>query len=723
MSKPRKSSKRAQRMAPSAPRAPGSARRTGLLLLGIFLLAALVRGVYVSEIRDLPEFEMPAVDAGYHDYWAWGLASGQWRPPGDRVDPQIGRAPYFRPPLYPYFLGSLYALFGRRYLAVRMVQVAISAGSCVLLFLLGGSVLGRRAGLVAALLMAGYWAFVYFATELREVVLLVFLHLAFLLAMLGLRARPSAGRALLCGALLGLAALGKPNVLLFVPIAVGWAVMVPGNRTRRTRALLGTWLALGTMLVVAPVTIRNALCGGDFVLISSNGGINLYIGNNPQSTGYSVDLPAEFPKFRDAFDYGEISEYVSRAAGRPLRPSAVSGWFARRAVDYMRAHPAVTFRRVLKKALMFWAGIEVLSERDLTAARGESRILRVLPGNFASTLALAAVGLFWCVAAARGTRGAAAGSARGSERAPDRAALVLIVLFVAVYCVSFLPFFVTARYRVAVIPFLLLFAAYGLVRLAADLRARSWRGAVPSIVAIVAVYAADGVNWFGYENDGAKAAFDRGLAFDRHGRLGLAAASYAEALARRPGHVEAHNNLGYVWARRGKLAAAARCYSAALALEPRHYRAHDNLGNALLALGRVAEAIAHYSESLRINPRHANGHSNLGVALGRCGEPDRALYHFSQALALRPDKTQIHMNIGAVLAAQGRVAEAAAHFSLVVAAQPGNIGARRNLAHALFDQSKYAEAAQHYAQVLRMAPADSGARDGLRKARKAALRR
>ncbi len=42
------------------------------------------------------------------------------------------------------------------------------------------------------------------------------------------------------------------------------------------------WVLLGAILAIAPVTARNWIQGRELVLISSNGGINLYLGNNPR---------------------------------------------------------------------------------------------------------------------------------------------------------------------------------------------------------------------------------------------------------------------------------------------------------------------------------------------------------------------------------------------------------------------------------------------------------
>ena len=42
---------------------------------------------------------------------------------------------------------------------------------------------------------------------------------------------------------------------------------------------------VGLLVVILPFTLRNRIAGDDWVFISSNGGINLFIGNNPLATG------------------------------------------------------------------------------------------------------------------------------------------------------------------------------------------------------------------------------------------------------------------------------------------------------------------------------------------------------------------------------------------------------------------------------------------------------
>jgi hypothetical protein len=84
----------------------------------IFLVALSVRLLHVWQIRRTPFFDVLMGDAGGYDQWAQRLAAGDW----------IGKDVFYQAPLYPYFLGVLYALFDRDLLIVRIVQAVIGSG-------------------------------------------------------------------------------------------------------------------------------------------------------------------------------------------------------------------------------------------------------------------------------------------------------------------------------------------------------------------------------------------------------------------------------------------------------------------------------------------------------------------------------------------------------------------------------------------------------------------
>ena len=104
--------------------------RSGWLVGGLLWLAALgVRLLYIEQSQTSPFFDYPLVDAKtYTDAAERMGVQGHW---------DGGDAPFWQPPLYPYFLGLLYALFTPSYYLPRLVQAAISAFNCVLLYLLG----------------------------------------------------------------------------------------------------------------------------------------------------------------------------------------------------------------------------------------------------------------------------------------------------------------------------------------------------------------------------------------------------------------------------------------------------------------------------------------------------------------------------------------------------------------------------------------------------------
>ena len=83
-------------------------RRELIILTLILLFGFVLRISYLSQIYNARDFSAPLVDAGFHDYWARAIISGDWTPPEGSEDPQISIKPYLRPPGYPYFLALNY---------------------------------------------------------------------------------------------------------------------------------------------------------------------------------------------------------------------------------------------------------------------------------------------------------------------------------------------------------------------------------------------------------------------------------------------------------------------------------------------------------------------------------------------------------------------------------------------------------------------------------------
>jgi hypothetical protein len=87
--------------------------------VSIFAVAFAVRLLHVMQIRSAPFFTVLMGDSHGYDEWAQRIAGGEW----------LGREVFYQAPLYPYLLGSIYAIAGRHLLLVRIVQIVIGSAS------------------------------------------------------------------------------------------------------------------------------------------------------------------------------------------------------------------------------------------------------------------------------------------------------------------------------------------------------------------------------------------------------------------------------------------------------------------------------------------------------------------------------------------------------------------------------------------------------------------
>lgn len=567
--------------------------------IGLLVVAGAValRWLYFQERRDVPDFAYPDVDALYHDYWARGLAFDRWTPPPGMEDPGVRIRPYFRPPGYPYFLAATYRFGGGSYAAPRVVQHVLGVLGVALAWWLGARLGGRLAGALYAALMGSYWILLYFEGELLDPALNVFLLVAMVAAGLLWLERRRAGWIFLAGLLLGLAAVVRPNVLAFFPAGLAWLGWVLKRRGDWLRAA-GLWTA-GLVLAVAPAAARNRVVAQDRVLISSNAGVNFYIGNNPDATGYCMaELPAWGP-YRTCFDYPRICREVARQAGRPLKDSEISGFFFAEGTRWARAHPGRFGELLAKKAVLFWGRPEVAHNTVESQGRRTSRILRWLPGDFP---------LFLCL----GFLGAASLGRNGSRSARHMA--VFMGLFVAAYFLSVWPFFAAARYRVPLLPFILFFAAAGVRRLAVWIQARAWRRLAGSAVALLPLYGVLAWNWTGYREPLGRWHFDLGWALVKQGRLAEAQEQFRRALAEDPEDVRARINLGNVLGQTGDLTGAEREFRRALATGE-NSETLNNLGYTLQLQGRWAESLPYFDRALALDPENGQARNNRRAAL------------------------------------------------------------------------------------------------------------
>jgi tetratricopeptide (TPR) repeat protein len=667
-----------------------------LLGLGVFLLAFALRLIYVLQARANPQFDAPLMDPGYHDQWAWQVASGAWEPVGA----------FFRAPLYPLFLAAVYAIGGHDYLLPRLVQAVLGSLSCVLVYLIGKRLFSRTTGLLAGLAGALCWILIYFDNELLIPVLLVFLVLAFFYALIraldgwmwGSTGGSSTAATVLSavsGALYGLATITRPNVLVFLPV-LAWAFHRCVKRGFPLRAVLV--FALATVVPIACVTVYNATAGRDFVIIASQGGVNFYIGNNAAADGHTAVVPGTRSDWWGGrFDTIKIAE---REAGRTLKDSEVSSYWFRQGLRFVVERPGRWLTLTARKFALFWSAAEIGNNSSIYHLRSYASLMRLPLLGFGLLAPLALAGAYLAL---RRRRGQDRRAERESGHAHRERALLLLLL-VVLYMGSVVAFFVCARYRVPIVPFLLIFAAYALTEAFVLWKSRD-RGALVAAAAIFLVAAiAVNVPALSRRENIAQARFHDGIAWKKKGNLSAAEQAFRDALRRNPTLAEARSNLGNLLAQQGAGTQARAEYERAIAANPRNAKTYANLASFHLEAGDLAAAESTVDRALAIDADFSPALRILGVIRERQGNLSGAREAYTRALRFTSERHRLENNLGVVAMKAGRTGEAEEHLRRSVDLDPSYAMAWGNLGVLLAETGRPDEAVKALAQAAALQP-------------------
>ena len=422
---------------------------------GVFVLALAIRVAYIFQIETSPLFAHPPVDGLTYVEHAQDLASGNWL--------GQGREAFWQPPLYPYVLGLLYALSPDLFFyAVRFFQALGGALLCVLTWSLGRQLFNPVVGTAAAGAAALYGPLIFFDGEILPATLGTFLNMAGLALLLRALRRPSFLRFAGAGLVFGLAVLTVATVLSF---ALGAASYVCYEIRKQNRSLrLPSAFLLGLLLAIAPVTLRNYAIGGDAVLVSANAGINFYLGNNPD---YQRTV-----NIRPGWEWYELLNRA-KVEAQAERLVQQSDFYMDKAREYIVAQPVDYLVLLAQKTHLFWQGDEIGRNQDLYFWRRYTAILNATMWKWGIAFPFGLVGPLALVGLALAFR---------------HRACSLPLLFVALYALSVIAFFVTARYRLPVIPLLLVYAAYGGYCAVNALKQRRFSAAAAMAAGVIFLY-------------------------------------------------------------------------------------------------------------------------------------------------------------------------------------------------------------------------------------------
>ncbi|HLY09143.1 MAG TPA: tetratricopeptide repeat protein [Planctomycetota bacterium] len=538
-------------------------RRERLGLIAVLSGAFAVRLLLILSLRGQPYFETPIVDSAAYDSWASEIARGNFW--GDRA--------FYQDPLYPYGLGLFYKILGRNLLWVRIVQALLGTAGLWMLFEAARRSFDYPTAMAALVLGALYKTFIFYdAALLKEFLGVIAVEGALLAWSLDKSWKWAA-----FGTALGLGVLVRANLLLLV---VATALFLFVTRERKSAGLV----VAGAVLCILPVTIRNAVVAHDFVLTTSQFGPNLYTGNNPENTTGRYQPPSFLIAGGPEFEESGFRAEAERIEGRPLKASEVDRFWRSRAIDYIFSHGGTFLGVTLRRLLMLTNAFEVPDNYNIPFMARFTWVLNAplfTFGYFVAPLAAAGLWLSWA----------------------DRRRLALLYLLLGTYVASILFFFVFDRYRLPILPLLMLFAAHAVVT---AVRTRS----VPKPAWIVFLATLVLVNIplpasIGGYRDFRTAHYNLGVYYAGQERPAEAAAEFESAARLQPAFLQ---NPTFVW----------------------------KLAQAYEAAGQAPQALEHYREAVRLDPSSAEAAARTGRLYFQEGMYERASEFLAEALRRDP---------------------------------------------------------------------------------------
>ncbi len=549
-----------------------SGKKYGLIIpLLIVLFALIPRYIYLTRIESTDPFFYTLLEGSdpytFHS-WAENILQGRIEG-NDKL-------------LYTSFLALIDRRAGNDLYAMRLAQILLGSLVPLLLYFAGTLLFRKTVGLIAAGMAALYAPFIFYEGTILIATLQVFLMTLLIVALSLAFTRLRLLYWLTAGGIVGLMSIDRGNILFFIPFFLGGVLTVfPDKDKRKEFWRYTTFFLMGIIIVQVGLYSFHFSLTGNWKVKTNPLGVHLYRGNV----------------------YGASGQY-SPLSSLPAVPAGQS--YVAATARSIQAHPGAWLRLLGRKSLFFFNRYEIPNNHSFEYAKRYYSLLRYLL-HFGWIAPLGLLGMIM---------------AYGDRR------LRLLVLLAISYGVSIIAFFIISRYRLPLVPLLILFAAYFLVNIKRFLREAGVEKKVVYSLLLIGLFWISNRNVaFSHPN----APYNWGLAYLKADRFEEAVPHFKEAIQLYPGYAKAYNSLGNSYLSLGKVDEAIAAYERAVSLNPEKAFFHNNLGSAYLEKGRWEEAIREYQRALELYPGYAKPYYNLGNLYLRLGNEEKAGEMFGKA--------------------------------------------------------------------------------------------
>jgi 4-amino-4-deoxy-L-arabinose transferase-like glycosyltransferase len=407
----------------------------------VAIIFVLALGARLALALSLPGNDTVSWDQSYWEY-AKNFSEGRgfWMPNPYSADVNLPRVYAFRPPLFPLAWGCVFRLTHGAYAPIRIAFAFLGAATCAIAYLAGIELTGKRTvAALAGILCAFYPPLIWHSVHLMTEPLFIFLSTGCIYAAFLFRRTGRLRWAVLAGLAAGLAALSRSMLIGFLPLLAIW-IWRAGRKPGRAWSGAGFFCAVA-LATLAPWIVRNAMVIGEFVPATTDAGHGFYVANNE----HSLDDSRGFYKPEDwsfMLKPGETSIGEVEASRRLMR---IAG-------EYLLSHPRVALRLMARRFATLWK----FYPNPSYVRRAQVLVYAV------AYIPLFPLMLFGLWRAHR-------------RREAERMDLLLVDGLILYTTAIHTVFLAMLRYREPLMPFLLLFAAMGIMRGVEGLRRESGR--------------------------------------------------------------------------------------------------------------------------------------------------------------------------------------------------------------------------------------------------------
>jgi len=425
--------------------------RHGLLcLVGVLLLALLVRVIAMADLSGSIYFDYLLWDERVYHEWAKKIAEGTF----------TSKSIYEFAPLFAYVTAFLYKIFAPDVIYVRFLNIVLGVVLCWLVYLIGMALADRKTGLISSLIACVYMPFILYSIVPLKETLSACLFAVIIYLLLVISDNQSSERngtirgnnlprkyltikIVFLGLAAGLLINIRPNAIVIPPVIfllMSWYAYRDRLSFRKTSLMLFLYI-IGIMFALSPFLIRNYQVADEIALSTSQSGFNLYLGNNlknPDPYYRPVPFASSSP-----FEQGtQFTIEASRRAGKNLTPDEASRYWTKEVMKEAVEKPGEFAWKLWLKTLVLVNRFEACDHYDTEFM---SNFIKSFRFPFLS---------FWLIFPF-GLTGMIIGS-----YADRKLKMVSVVL--AAYALTLVVFFTTARYRLPMLTILIPSAVLGM---------------------------------------------------------------------------------------------------------------------------------------------------------------------------------------------------------------------------------------------------------------------